>query len=137
MTKNMTKNARIRKSVYGNVDGLRLRRVLGRRDWDVPTSFGEDGWKIRRRDREAAVIVSCCEYDGAEWVHASMSRPDRMPTYDDLALLHRAAFGDDGWAYQVFAPPSEHINIHQYCLHLWGRLDGVSVLPNFGEYGSI
>lgn len=59
-----------------------------------------------------------------------------MPTYDDLCLLHRAVF-KDGYAYQVFAPPSRHVNIHQYALHLWGRSDGKPVLPEFGCEGTI
>jgi hypothetical protein len=39
-------------------------------------------------------------------------------------------FGDR-WAYQVFAPPADHINLHNFALHLWGRLDGKPVLPDF------
>jgi hypothetical protein len=37
----------------------------------------------------------------------------------------------------VFAPPSEHVNIHDHALHLWGRLDGARVLPDFGRFGTI
>ena len=55
---------------------------------------------------------------------------------DILADLHAAVFGA-GYAYQVFAPPSEHVNIHEFALHLWGRLDGRSALPEFGAGGSI
>ena len=43
----------------------------------------------------------------------------------------------EGWAYQVFAPPWAHINIHPNALHLWGRLDGANVLPDFGSWGTI
>jgi hypothetical protein len=63
-----------------------------------------------------------------------MSRPDLMPDYGDLELMHRAVFGD-GWAYQVFTSPADHINIHEYCLHLLGRLDGAPALPDF-TYGT-
>lgn len=60
-----------------------------------------------------------------------------MPTYDDLVMLHRAVFGLDSYAYQVFAPQRQHVNIHNFALHLWGRADGRAVLPEFGLQGSI
>lgn len=119
------------------VDGLRLRAVLGRKVWQPPTPFGPDGWRIIRYDETAGVIATACELEGAYWVHASLAHFDRtMPEYAELALLHKAAFGD-GAAYQVFAPPSEHVNIHEYTLHLWGRADGRKALPDFGFLGSI
>lgn len=72
----------------------------------------------------------------ANWIHASISYTDHIPDYEDLKLLHAAVF-NGGWAYQVFAPPSEHINIHANVLHLFGRVDGARVLPDFGRFGSI
>ncbi len=112
------------------VPGLRLRRVLGREDWCPPQPFGPDGWKMMHRNGTSSVIVSAAPFDDAWYVHASMSHRDRLPSYDELKLLHQAAFGD-GWAYQVFAPPADHVNIHAYALHLWGRADGAPVLPDF------
>jgi hypothetical protein len=90
---------------------------------------------LRRHDKMANVIVSVADIDGDSWIHASMAG-HKMPTYDDLALLHKAAFGD-GWAYQAFAPEADHVNIHQTCLHLWGRADGQPAMPNFGAYGVV
>lgn len=123
-----------------NVDPLALRRRLGRKTWGTPTPYGPDGWRLDALDGQARVIVSAStvpgEADQVEWVHASMSRAASVPTYDDLVALH-AAVWPEGTAYQVFVPPSEHINIHPYALHLWGRLDGARVLPDFGQTGSI
>jgi hypothetical protein len=119
------------------VDGLRLRKVMGRDDWAPPQPFGTDGWSLVRRDGAASVIVSAAPMDdGHEWIHASIAREERMPDYDDLVLLHRAAFGDR-WAYQVFAPRRDHVNIHEHALHLWGRVDGQPAIPDFGAWGSI
>lgn len=122
------------------VDGLRLRKVLGRDDWLAPKPFGLDGWSLLSREPGASIIVSVGPVgfgpDQREWIHASISRDDRMPSYDDLALLHRAVFRD-GWAYQVFAPSEHHVNLHAHALHLWGLVDGSAVLPNFGEFGTI
>jgi hypothetical protein len=112
-------------------DVLTIRRRLGRSNWAAPRPFGPDGWSFMNLDGHASVIVSCAPADGEDWVHASIAR-DEMPTYADLKMLHDAVFGD-GWAYQVFAPPSEHVNIHEHALHLWGRLDGKPALPDFTQ----
>lgn len=119
-----------------HVDGLHLRRSLGRDQWKPPEPFGL-GWRIDRRDGTARVIVDCADHFGADWRHASISRPDRLPDYDDLRLLHAAAFPPGGWAYQVFAPDTAHVNIHAHALHLWGMCDGRPALPNFGALGTI
>lgn len=127
------------------INGLHLRRAMGRADWGVPDPFGPDGWRMLERTGDGAIIVTVADHPGdgnpwapgpQEWVHASMSRRDRVPSYDDLCALHRAVFGD-GWAYQVFAPPTDHVNIHPNTLHLWGLVSGEPVLPNFGEMGTI
>lgn len=109
---------------------LTIRRTLGRGNWSTPTPFGPDGWKLVQLDGAASVIVTCAEQGNDEWVHASIAKRDEMPTYADLKLLHAAVFGE-GWAYQIFAPPSEHVNIHEHALHLFGRLDGAPALPDF------
>jgi hypothetical protein len=124
-------------TIPATVSGLRLRRVLGRHSWRTPRRFGVDGWSMARYDGSASVIVTAAEYDGIEWVHASIAHNDRtMPTYEELKLLHEAAFGT-GYAYQLFVPPTRHVNIHEYALHLYGRADGAAVTPDFGAEGSI
>jgi hypothetical protein len=117
-----------------STNALNIRRVLGRSEWSTPAPFGPDGWSFTRLTGEGSVIVSCADFGGDEWVHASIARTDRMPDYGELKLLHAAVFGD-GWAYQVFAPPSDHVNIHRFALHLWGKLDGSPALPDFADGG--
>ena len=122
---------------------LDIRKRLGKDDWEVPRQFF-DGWVFDRFDGSSRIIITCGpapddpQGDNSvdNWFHASISRREVMPSYDDLALLHHAVW-PDGYAYQVFAPPSAHINIHPYALHLWGRPDGAIVLPNFGAMGTI
>lgn len=112
-----------------SLDVLAVRRRLGRGTWSAPVRFGPDGWLLERLDGRARVIVTAAPYGGDEWVHASIAGPE-MPAYDDLKRLHAAVFGC-GWAYQVFAPPAEHVNLHERALHLFGRLDGKPALPDF------
>lgn len=120
--------------------GLEVRRRLGRNDWAPPEQYGPDGWYFKRTDGSATIIVSVADHeeDRVEWLHASMARPTFMPDYEDLVLLHHAVFGD-GFAFQVFVPRSEHVNLHQFALHLWGRLDGKRPegIPDFGRFGTI
>lgn len=122
------------------VNGLTLRRMLGREEWGIPERYGVDGWRLVHIDGNASVLVSVgphiADPDGPDWIHASMTRADTVPSYDDLKLLHAAVFGDR-WAYQVFAPPAHHVNYHTRALHLWGREDGAPVLPNFGMFGLV
>lgn len=123
------------------IDALNVRRVLGRREWSAPVVMEQAGdavtaWGFRSTSGDGSIYVSLGYFDGLTMLHASMTRADRVPSYEDLCLLHRAVWGE-GYAYQVFAPAAQHINIHPYALHLWGRVDGKPILPDFGWSGSI
>jgi hypothetical protein len=126
-----------------SVPAGRLRRTFGRERWAAPEPYGEDGWLMRRKDGRASVIVSVSRIwgDGIQWVHASIatSRDLAVPSYLSLVTLHKAVWGDEGYAFQAFVPGTEHISIHPNALHLWGRLDGARPdgIPDFGQYGSI
>lgn len=115
-----------------SLDPLAIRRRLGRSEWAAPIPFGQDGWGFLHQNNLGSVLATCAEYNGDDWVHASIAWRSQTPSYADLKLLHAAVFRE-GWAYQVFAPPSDHVNIHEYALHLFGRLDGLAVLPDFTE----
>lgn len=119
---------------------LQIRYQLGRNTWAAPTPFGPAGWRYQNKRENGSILVSVAEHPGGygEWIHASIAFEGRMPTYDDLVVLHEAVFGD-GYAFQVFAPPSQHVNIHEHALHLFGRSDGrpPAGMPEFGRFGSI
>lgn len=98
----------------------------------VVQPFGPDGAKGTRANSASVIVTRAdLEGNGVDWTHASIAGAERLPSYGDLVELHRWVFGD-GWAYQVFAPPADHVNIHPHALHLWGRSDGARALPNFG-----
>jgi hypothetical protein len=129
-------------------EGAHQRLALELRDELGPIlPHGPAGFKFglyRRQGRKlhlvGSVIVSQSDMPGepGEWLHASIARQDRMPSYADLVALHKAVFGAR-YAYQVFAPPSAHVNIHPTALHLWGRVDDGDgrLLPDFGQAGTI
>lgn len=62
-----------------------------------------------------AVIVST----GYGWEHVSVSRTNRCPNWAELEFVKRLFFKDDETVMQLHVPPSDHVNNHEYCLHLW------------------
>lgn len=137
------------------INAIQIRRVMGPKAWAAPLPFGPGGWRMdtvateRSGRPDGRVIVTQAPVapgpdaedarraDLTEWIHASMSWVDRVPTYDELMLLKAAVWGDGGEAYQVHPPSDRHVNIHPNALHLWGRSDGARVLPDFGRFGMI
>jgi hypothetical protein len=118
-----------------------------RRYWPLhtpgqPEPFGPSGTVIQLTspvppELTGSIIITQAVHDGQEWIHASLAWTDVMPDYQDLTGLKAAVFGPDREAYQVFPAASRHVSIHDYALHLWGRADGLPVLPLFGEDGTI
>jgi hypothetical protein len=123
--------------VADKIDAKAIRKRLGGA-WKMG-ELGEDGW-VFDGPGPMRVIVTVDEGSepGTDWIHASISHRDNriMPSYNDLKRLHAAVFGN-GHAYQIFVPTTEHINIKSNVLHLWGKANGMRVLPDFGRFGSI
>ena len=71
--------------------------------------------------------------DGRDWIHISMSRRSRMPSYEDMAKVKRDFLGEDVEAYQVFAKTEDHVNIHSFCLHLWAPMDQKRCVANLKD----
>jgi hypothetical protein len=119
---------------------LDIRKRLGKEVWGIPEEFGPDGWSFDNLIEHGHIIITSDPegYFGApgEWWHASMSFRGRLPSYEEMDRLHRAVW-PEGYAYQVAAPPSKHVNIHPNVLHLFGRADGANVLPDFAMFGTI
>lgn len=59
--------------------------------------------------------------DERGWDHVSVSLPSRCPTWYEMEEVKRLFFKADEIAVQFHVPPSDHINIHPHCLHLWRR----------------
>ena len=103
--------------------------------WRILRPFG-DGFAYEERTG-LRVICSTAEYDGREWMHVSVSRHDRLPSYDDLKYVKSVIVGPNRWAAQLFPPNDLHVNIHQFCLHLWVPLTGELPWPEWGKEGTI
>ena len=100
------------------------------KDWHFLQSWGEGHCFVHRNGLR--VIIDCEEKDdGRRWVHVSVSRKNWTPSHDDMCLVKRSFIGNR-YAYAVFPPEEQYVNIHRYCLHLWALAEGDGrVLPEF------
>lgn len=118
-----------------DVRAMLARVPPGWRMLKVPSVVGDDGAAFVRG--AAQVIMSLSrESDGELWVHVSCcirtgEKKFALPSWDDMKRVKKDFFGDDAWAYQVFPCRKDYVNIHPCVLHLWARLDGKPVLPDF------
>jgi len=88
--------------------------------------------------RDVMVLFSVgVENDGRKWIHVSLSRPNRLPSWEDIQAVKDLFIGTERYAYQVLPPKLEHYSLPQgrprsgYVLHLWAPVSGEPPLPNF------
>lgn len=74
--------------------------------FDVPSPI--DGNVMR-------VIAS----SGGGWEHVSVSRKNRCPNWPEMSRIRDLFFRDDETVVEYHVPKSDHISVHDYCLHLW------------------
>lgn len=96
-----------------------------------------------RRGDQLKVLVSATrgahpdDGDQRVWLHVSLSRRHRLPSYEDIVDVKRIFIGPDRQAIQFFTKESKHVNIDPYVLHLWCCVEGDDGLPDFGKFGVI
>lgn len=73
------------------------------------------------RDDGLAALMSRDFVDGAWWIHLSISRAKRLPSWEDLVDAKESLLGTDCEAIQVIPKRSEYVNLHPFCLHLWKK----------------
>ena len=56
------------------------------------------------------------------WEHVSVSRPDRVPTWEEMCLVKDVFWGEEEVVIQIHPKKSEYVNRHPYVLHLWRRV---------------
>lgn len=72
-----------------------------------------------------AVIASDGDYEAAglpreyAWEHVSVSLKNRCPNWPEMDFIKGLFWRDDETVMQLHVPRSEHINVHNNCLHLW------------------
>lgn len=91
-----------------------------------------NSWRKIGDDLQVLVSQSV-EADGRMWLHVSMSRPSRLPTWQDVRRVKDAFIGKDKKAIQVLPSDREYVNIHPHVLYLFHCLDG-DPLPDFRRW---
>lgn len=67
-------------------------------------------------DRQPLRVIAS---SGDGWDHISVSRPTRCPNWPEMEHVKRLFFREEETAMQLHVPPSDHVNYHPFCLHLW------------------
>jgi hypothetical protein len=99
--------------------------------WLCELDYGLGGVQFRHEDMQMmAIFTMSCHQDGKCWIHASIARTDRIPSYDELRKLKTEFIGRDRKAIMVLPAEAEHVNIHPNTLYLFCCLDG-DPLPDF------
>lgn len=80
-------------------------------------------WVNSPVDRAPMKVIAS---SGEGWDHVSVSRRNRCPNWPEMEHVKRMFFRDDETAMQLHVPPTDHVNCHPYCLHLW-RPHGIEI----------
>lgn len=71
--------------------------------------------------------------DGSKWLHISVTRRDRIPTWTEMMKVRDDFLGDDVEAYMVAPKKEDYANLHQFCLHWWAPVDGLRKVANLQD----
>jgi hypothetical protein len=52
-------------------------------------------------------------------LHLSISRKDRLPSYDEVKSARYQFMSEAKYVVQIFPPEEDFVNVHEFCLHLW------------------
>lgn len=69
------------------------------------------------------------------WLHVSVSRRDRCPSYEELTEVRDRLFRATDTVLHVWPPRDEHFSLHPNCLHLWTPMDGSRPIPDLRGVG--
>lgn len=77
------------------------------------------------------VMISKSEMDdGSWWLHISVSKPNRLPTWDEMKKVKDEFLGEDTEAFHIIPKKKDFVNVHRFCLHMWSPLGTQTRLPN-------
>jgi hypothetical protein len=82
---------------------------------------------------QLAVIAS----DGLGWDHVSVSRRDRLPTWDEMVKIKNLWFDEEETVVQFHPKKSEYVNCCGKCLHLWRKQGHEYELPTSSMIGPL
>jgi len=93
------------------------------KSWAFVGSTAAGATFMHRKSRLAVILSIDALDDGSVWLHASCSRRDRLPSWDDLRAVKNTFIGPEVEAFQCLPRESEYVNLMPHCLHLWARME--------------
>jgi len=95
-------------------------------------SFGDEyggcfAIEIKKREKKTKLHIIASRGDG--WDHVSVSVHNRTPTWEEMEHVKRLFFEEHELAIEYHLPPSDHINLHPNCLHIWRPHNDTIPLP--------
>lgn len=81
----------------------------------------KDAWQ-----EDGGLLVICSRdrmFRGCWWLHVSASRPNRIPSWDDLRRVKDEFIGRNEVAVQMLPADRDYVNLCPNCLHLWSPDD--------------
>lgn len=76
-----------------------------------------------------SVISSGEVHPGMPWEHVSVSLVDRCPTWNEMSFVKDLFWLPTETVIQIHPPKLQHINYHEFCLHLWRNVNQQIILP--------
>lgn len=73
--------------------------------------------------------------DGTQAIHVSVSRKDRLPSWDEISKVKNEFIGEDVTAFHMIPKREDYVNLHVYCIHVWSEKFGKDLpsLPNLKD----
>lgn len=98
--------------------------------WSDQGFFEIDGYAISccyyNGRRGLAVLLSLSTMDNGErFIHCSLSRRSRLPSWDDVKVVKTTFLGEDTEAFHIVPKKEDYINVNPYCIHLWVPYGGM------------
>lgn len=118
-----------------SVEGYRIRTG------PMPSSRadGNNGAFMIPASAHGMILLLTIVSDGGGWEHASVTPRQRgkrgslalarTPTYAEMDFIKRLFWEDHETVIQYHVPRTDHINVHDFCLHLWRPIDVAIPLP--------
>ena len=99
---------------------------------DGPPHTSVGACQLKRGNAHLRVVFS----DGRGWDHVSVSLATRCPTWGEMEYVRRLFFKADETVMQLHVPTTDHINQHDFCLHLWRPQSDLEIARVRQEWGT-
>ena len=66
---------------------------------------------------------------GGGWEHVSVSLKNRCPNWREMNHVKDLFWHEDVVVMQLHVAKKDHVNLHDYCLHMWRPLEADIPLP--------